>query len=297
MELRQLRIFLTSAETLNFSDAAKQMFMTVSALTQNIKTLEQELGMPLFDRTSHSVFLTEAGEHFVGYAHETLRAADEAKARMQDFAKLNCGKLRVGITHAFTHMVTDVTTMLSKLYPNIEVEIRYKTVDEMMLMLTAHQLDMVLCYKPTKMDARIETERLFDDKLGVIMKKEHPLAKNTSLTIDDISKYSFALPSKGLQARTYLDEMLAKRGKELNIKVDLNVSTTLLGFVRKSNMLSVLACNAVKDYADLCAVPIADDENSMTGCIHTLKCAYCKHSQREFVRLLNEYIHYHQYEA
>jgi len=91
--------------------------------------------------------------------------------------------------------------------------------------------------------------------------------------------------------------MLAKRGKELNIKVDLNVSTTLLGFVRKSGMLSVLACNAVKDYADLCAVPISDDENSMIGCVHTLKGAYRKHSQREFVRLLNEYIHFHQYEV
>ena len=297
MELRQLRIFLTSAETLNFSDAAKQMFMTVSSLTQNIKTLEQELGMPLFDRTSHSVFLTEAGEQFIGYAQETLRAADEAKARMQDLAHLNCGKLRVGITHAFTPIVTDVTSILCKLYPNIEVDISYKTIDEMMSMLTSHRLDIVLCYKPSKLDPRICSDVLFYDKLGVIMKKEHQLANLKNVKIDEISKFSFALPSKGLQARTQLDEILLKEQKNLKISVDLNVSTTLLDFVRRSNMLSVLACNAVKNYPDLCAVPIDDDDNSMTGCIHTLKGAYCKHSQKEFIRLLNEHICFYQYKT
>ena len=97
MEIRQLNIFLKAAETLNFAEAARLLFMTQSAFTQNIKQLEEELGVPLFDRNSHSVHLTEAGEVMQEYARKTINMADECKAHIMDLKQMKSGVLRIGV--------------------------------------------------------------------------------------------------------------------------------------------------------------------------------------------------------
>ena len=108
MEIRQLNIFLKAAETLNFAEAARLLFMTQSAFTQNIKQLEEELGVPLFDRNSHSVHLTEAGEVMQEYARKTINMADECKAHIMDLKQMKSGVLRIGVTHSFSLMTTEV---------------------------------------------------------------------------------------------------------------------------------------------------------------------------------------------
>ena len=76
MELRQLRYFVKVAETLNFSEAAKALFVTQSTLSQQIKQLEQDLDTPLLIRSSHSVALTEAGMELLPFALKTLNDAE-----------------------------------------------------------------------------------------------------------------------------------------------------------------------------------------------------------------------------
>ena len=113
MEIRQLNIFLKAAETLNFAEAARLLFMTQSAFTQNIKQLEEELGVSLFDRNSHSVHLTEAGEVMQEYARKTIYMADECKAHIMDLKQMKSGVLRIGVTHSFSLMTTDTRSRLS----------------------------------------------------------------------------------------------------------------------------------------------------------------------------------------
>lgn len=84
MELRQLRYFVKAAETLNFSEAAKGLFITQSTLSQQIRQLETELDAQLFQRNSHEVTLTEAGTELLPYAKETLYAADTCQEHIRD---------------------------------------------------------------------------------------------------------------------------------------------------------------------------------------------------------------------
>ena len=76
MELRQLKYFIKTAETLNFSEAARSLYITQSTLSQQVRTLEDELGCPLFHRDSHSVVLTEYGERMLPLARQTVIDAD-----------------------------------------------------------------------------------------------------------------------------------------------------------------------------------------------------------------------------
>ena len=88
MELRQLKYFLRVADTLNFSTAAKELFITQSTLSQQILQLERDLDQPLFMRNSHEVTLTEAGQTLVPLARETLQAAENCQLRLDELKNL-----------------------------------------------------------------------------------------------------------------------------------------------------------------------------------------------------------------
>ena len=84
MEIRHLKYFVKIAETLNFSEAAKSLFITQSTLSQQIRQLEQEVNAQLFERNNHNVRLTEAGEELLPYARRTLQASQACLDRVQD---------------------------------------------------------------------------------------------------------------------------------------------------------------------------------------------------------------------
>ena len=106
MELRQLRYFVKVAETLNFSEAARVLYVTQSTLSQQVKQLEVELDTQLLSRTSHGVMLTEAGKELLPYARRTLRDADQCVERVNDLDRLSIGELNIGVTYSFSPILT-----------------------------------------------------------------------------------------------------------------------------------------------------------------------------------------------
>lgn len=98
MELRQLKYFIASAETLNFTVAANECCITQSTLSQQIKQLENDLGTPLFERIGKRVFLSEAGKNFLPFARQTVADAEYGVQRIKDIEGLTAGNLRIGFT-------------------------------------------------------------------------------------------------------------------------------------------------------------------------------------------------------
>lgn len=117
MELRQLKYFVKVAETLNFSEASRNLFITQSTLSQQIRQLEQELGTALFQRDSHRVELTEAGSELLPYAMRTIRDSQLCFERMNDLRDLLAGTLNIGVTYSFSPVLTETLLDFMKLYP------------------------------------------------------------------------------------------------------------------------------------------------------------------------------------
>lgn len=294
MDTRQLYVFLKAAETLNFAEAARQLFMTQSTFTQHVKQLEDELGVVLFDRNSHNVNLTESGEHLVTLARKAVTNVEECIAEMKDLSKMKTGTLRIGVTHSFSLMTTRVITEFCRLYPGININLTYMRMEELLAMLQRHDLDCVLSYMPLKKPRQIESEVLFNDRLGVVMRRDNSLSHNKILTFEQIKNYSFVLPAKGLQARNVLDSILSSKDVNLNTRIEMNIATPILRLVRDSKMLSILSCTSVCTFPELCVVPLVEENSEMIGCFHTLKGAYRKQSLQELLRLLKEYITLHK---
>lgn len=288
MELRQLTYFLKAAETQNFTEAASQLYITQSTLSQQIKQLEDELNIFLFDRIGKKVYLTEAGNEFVPLAKATIRDMELAKQKMLDLKKVKSGTLRIGITYSLSFRISSIILKFRKEYPDIKIELIYNTVIELQKLLLARDIDFLLSFSVTVNEEIIEKHELFEVPVTVLVNKQHPLAKEKSISIKDVANYSLVLPAKGLSARFFIDKLLRENNVEINPHLEMNDVHIILQMVESSLFITMLAKTTAYDRPDIVPIPIQEKNSNLKACIQALKGSYAKESAKAFMKILYE---------
>lgn len=287
MELRQLKYFIKTAQTLNFSEAARSLYITQSTLSQQIKALEDELGCPLFERNSHNVSLTESGEIMVPLVKQILHDAEVCKSQIMDLQELITGTLNIGATFSFSPLVKETIKDFISRYPGVRLNVINRSMEELMEMLRRREVDFVLAFKPDTLFDEIESQVLFEDRLSVIMSKNHPLAACESISPDEIKKHPLAIPAKGLQARNMIDKYFNFSSGDFSVSLEVNSVYNLLEVVESSKLITILSEATIRDRNTLKAIPL-ELPDKMQGCVHTLKKTYHKRSAEEFIKMLSE---------
>lgn len=288
MELRQLKYFVTVAKTLNFSEASRKLYITQGTLSQQIRQLEYEVGSQLFDRTSHNVVLTEAGEELLPLAVRTLEDSTVCMDRMRDLRGVLCGTLNLGTTHSFIGLMTETIKSFLKEYPGINLKVHLGTAADLIDMLTDKKLDLVLAFKPIMEHQEIESEILFKTRLSAVMRRDHPLADHASISLEELEKQTLVLPGQGLQARRTFDRFVGIDTRKLNVRVEINDPDIIMDVVQGTNYITLLSDLAPHYRQNLVAVPIEEGVYKMTGCVHRLKDGYRKRSADVFLEKLRD---------
>jgi len=288
MELRQLKYFVRTAQTLNFSEAARSLYVSQSTLSQQIKLLENELGTVLFQRDSHSASLTQSGEMMLPLAIQTIQSAEACKAQVNDLKEMLIGELNIGVTYSFSHILTETVKRFVKAYPGVKLNIFYRNMLELMEALRHREVDLVLAFKPEQPYCEIDSRILFNDKLSIIMRKDHPLAGRESISLEELANYRLAIPAKGLQARNTLEKYICIERSDLNVCLEINEANMLLDIVQDNTLLTMLSESSIRGRDLLKAVPLDLPYNRMQGCVHTLKNVFHKRSAETFVEMLRE---------
>lgn len=288
MELRHLKYFVTIAKTLNFSEASRRLYITQGTLSQQIQQLEGEIGAQLFDRTKHSVVLTEAGEELLPLAIQTIEDSEVCCNRMRDLKGALTGTLRVGTTPSFSSLLTETVKRFVKEHPGVTLKIQSETALELIEMLRNKELDLALAFKPVMAYDELETEPLFRNSLSAIMRKDHPLATHKVLTMDDLENHRIVLPGQGLQARRAFDRFLGLDTRKLNVTLEVNDPNLIMDIVQSTNLITVLSSLASYYRQDLIAVPLEGGNYSMVGCVHRPKEGYRKRSADVFIEMLRD---------
>ncbi|MBQ5888989.1 MAG: LysR family transcriptional regulator [Bacteroidaceae bacterium] len=288
MELRQLKYFVKSAEYLNFSVAAKHLYITQSTLSQQIKQLEFELGFELFLRNSRHISLTEAGEEFLPFARKTIQDAEDGVQRLYDLQHVKTGTLKIGVTYSLSTVLTEGIMHFIKSFPGIKLEIIYKTVDELLELLRDRKVDFVLSYKPLCKAPDIEAMHLFNSTLALVVSKEHPLAERNRIKLQELQDKPLLLPSKGLQARTMLDMLTERTGVELSSSLELNETNILLQMVATGHYATILSFSAVFEKPRFKAIPLDEPGNILEASLLCLADSYQKTAAKEFINILLE---------
>ncbi len=286
MELRQLRYFVEAAKTLNFTESSRNLFITQSTLSQQIKQLETELGIPLFDRIGKKVLLTEAGESFLPYAKKTLQEAEFGKQKIIDLQNIKSGNLRIGVTYSLSPLLTESLLYFTKAFPAITIEIVYCSSYDLLELLRSNEVDFILSFQAALTDSYFESLFLFESKLSVVVHKDHPWATYQSIDLNKLKEVSLALLSKDFTARTILDTLAQEKGLKLSQHIELNEVNILLQLVKSERWITVLSQATIFGKKELKAIPIKETGCSMNAAFITLKNAYKKKTVIAFAEIL-----------
>lgn len=219
-------------------------------------------------------------------ARDTVNSANTCMLRLQELNALLIGELNIGVTFSFSSIATETLMDFLKKYPKVKLNVCYASMEELMGRMVRHELDFVLAFRPFVQDEHIESHVLFNNRLAAIVKEGHPIANSRSVTLEEIERFDFALPTRGMQARNVLERMLAKIRCDFKVKMEMNNVNMLFKVVRESNYVTILSESTVVDERGLVAVPLDVPGNDMEGCVHILKNSYMKASAKEFIQML-----------
>jgi LysR family cyn operon transcriptional activator len=288
MELRQLNYFIKAAEMLHFTDAAAASFVTQSTLSQQIKLLEEELGMLLFDRVGKQVRLTEAGKVFLGHARQIQLDVKKSKEAVFELNNLVIGELKIGVTYAFSSMLLPALAPFSSKYPGIKIVVEYGTAGELEQKLKMAELDVILAFhdQSESDDLGLEMQHLYASRITMVVSKKHPLADLKKISLNELGKIELILPSKGFSSRDLLDGLFNKRKIKPVIKIEMNDVHSLLSMVDEGIWATIINEKAILTWEDLIAIPISGKEYFKEAFILWQKGVYKKKSATLFIEEL-----------
>ncbi|MBL0740721.1 LysR substrate-binding domain-containing protein [Chryseolinea lacunae] len=254
MELRQLKYFIKAAELQNFTNAAEALFITQSTLSQQIKQLEDELGLPLFNRIAKRVRLTDAGSTFLPYAIKTVKDAENGRDLLRDQMGLKTGSLTIGLTYGLAELLAKAIADFSAQYPAIKLTINFGTTQELLQEMELGKLDMMLSFYEQKENYMLITDHLFSSRLSLIVKSSDPIVKRKSVSLKELITLPLILPSGGYSIRNYFDKILRDQDLVLRPNMEVNDIHTLLQLVRFGRWVTVLMSSTVVNHPKLKAV-------------------------------------------
>ena len=223
MELRQLRYFVEAARLLHFTRAAKKLRVAQPSLSQQVRALEAELGVRLFDRFGgRGVSLTVAGEAFLGRAERILAEAELAKAEAGEFSGAARGRVTIGALQSLVEIkLPNLLAAFNRRYPGVEVALREETTVQMLGMLAEGELDLALGHTTgVRIPDRIVAETLFEEDLLLVASPEHALAGRAEVSVEELKDETFVCYKKGSGIRAALVQACEDAGFEPRVSFE-----------------------------------------------------------------------------
>ncbi len=222
MHIETLKIFCDVVENQSFSLAASQNFITQSAVSQQIRGLEERYGKRLLERKRGSVRPTVAGEILHRASREILHVFGEMEAQLQGLSNVITGSVRVGTVHSVgLYQLSEPLKAYFADFPHVNVYLEYDRASHVYEQVLRGNVDLGIVAYPTAR-ARITVLDFCSDRLVIVCAPEHPLAEHAELKIETLDEEKFIGFERGIPTRQALDRMFEERGISVQYVAELD---------------------------------------------------------------------------
>lgn len=245
MELRQLRYFLAVAEEQHFTRAAEKLFVSQPALSQQIRSLEQELGVELLDRSGRKIRTTPAGEIVRFHAQAALNQLSSMDVALGELAGLQRGSLAIGAAQTVNaYLLPHIVAAFSSTYPAITLQVEERAADEIESGVLDGTLQLGISFVPPSL-GEIEAVPLFSEQLVVIVAQGHPWYERSEMTVRELDGAPMVMLSPAFCTRRLWDACAAEAAICPKVIVELNTVGGVLAALRQMAAVTVLPALAV----------------------------------------------------
>lgn len=297
MDTKQIEYILKIAEENNITHAANKLFLTQSALNQQLIKLEQELGTPLFHRSRSNWHLTQAGEIYVKNAREMLRLKRETYQMIHDLDGGKCGRLSVGFTAGRgINMFTKVYGAFHQLYPHVVIEPVEGIVRELQKKIAMGDLDLAFLTLTDRDRTDDVYEPIYREELFLVIPSSHPLASKAEdpkegyavMDLKEAAGESFVLMDQRSTMSTLLSHIFAEAGFTPRVLFETGNNHTILSMIRARLCCGILPYYYVKDLdQDFCAFALPSHPTWQFAGSYK-KGRYLSRPARSFLDLMKE---------
>lgn len=268
MEFRNIITFIRVAELHSFSQAAREMGYSQSAVSTQIAQLEEEFGVPLFDRIGRTVSLTSQGQEFLVYAQKIVRMAEDARNQIRSLP-IESGELRIAMAESISiSLFPEILSKYCALYPQVRVNIRTGDTNDMFRLLQQNEVDFI--YTLDRRIAQSDMILILDkpEPVCFVASPEHPLAQKLlehpdipPFPLTELIAYPFILTEKRMSYREILDQILTARKLELTPRLEIGNTNLIKQLVKQNMGLALLPYFTVREEFEtgsLIQLPVKD---------------------------------------
>ena len=287
MDLRQVRYFIETARTGNFTRAAERLRIAQPAVSMAIRRLEDELDVTLFNRQDKRVTLTAEGEAFLEHARRLVADVQAAEQDMADLRGLAKGEVRIGIPPMLSsYFFPGIIREFALRYPRLNLSVYGDGAGRIQQMLAQGELDMGVIAQRSVVES-LDARHFLREEVVACVPDSHPFAGRASVTFAEFAREPLVFYKEGHYQRELLLEKFRECGVEPRVVFETNLFSLVKSLIREQMGISTFLRMVVTGDDDLAAIPF-DPPLYLDLVIAWKRGAYLSRANRAFVDFLLE---------
>jgi DNA-binding transcriptional LysR family regulator len=239
-----MRIFAAVARHLSFTQAARELHLTQPAVSQQVKLLEREVGLPLFEHVGRRVTLAPAGAELLAYVNRTFELLREAGESLAAMRGLRRGVLKIGAVSTAKYFVPSLLSAFRTLHPDMMVKLTVANREEIVRQLAANETDVVIMGRPPR-ELDTIAAAFARHPLVIIASPGHPLCASTRIPLEKLSGEWFLIREEGSGTRASMEHVFRERGMPIKVLMEVSSNETIKQAVMAGMGLSFLSAHTI----------------------------------------------------
>ncbi len=242
--LRQLRVFAAVARNLSFTRAARELHLTQPAVSQQVKLLEEEVGLPLFEQIGRKVHLAPAGVELLRYSDQAMELLRQAGESLSAMRGLKRGVLKLGAVSTAKYFAPSLLSAFKPAYPEVSIKFAVGNREEIIQQLAANDIDLVIMGRPPR-ELETVAEPFAKHPLVLIASPTHPLAGKRRIKLSQLAGESFLIREEGSGTRASMERVFREHGLPMRVTMEVSSNETIKQAVMANMGISFISSHTV----------------------------------------------------
>jgi DNA-binding transcriptional LysR family regulator len=245
LTLQQLKLFEAVSRNASFTRAAEELFITQPAVSIQIKRLEAQVGLPLFEKVGKKTFPTAAGKAMYAASLDILNRVEDLKNSIEELKGTVKGPLQLSVVTTAKYFLPNLLGVFLQQYPDVEPKLKFTNRARVIERLMNNEDDFVVMGQVPQ-DDNLEAYPFLNNILGIVAPADHPLANKKNISIEELASQRFLIREIGSGTRYVFDQLLEKHGLKIEPYMELGSSEALKQAVMAGLGIAVLSLHSVQ---------------------------------------------------
>src|ERR1700760_1594138 len=244
LTLRQMRVFAAVAPTLSFTGAARELHLTQPAVSQQVKLLEEEVGLPLFEQIGRKVHLAPAGAELLRYTEQAMELLRQAGGALSAVRVLKGGVLKLGAVSTAKYFAPSLLSAFTPAYPEVTIKFAVGNREEIIQQLAANEIDLVIMGRPPR-ELETVAEPFAKHPLVIVASPTHPLATKRRIRLAQLASEGFLIREEGSGTRASMERVFRDRDVSIQVSMEVSSNETIKQAVMADMGISFISSHTV----------------------------------------------------